>query len=93
MNRLDIEKIIQEHLVLNSRKEIKNDSFESYLHNHLTRLLAILKKENNSREVLESGKKFILFCTDSMDWDDVSYKELVGLGEAVSKLAKAELNK
>ena len=93
MNRQDIAKIIQEHITYITKNELQKDSFEWYLHNHLRNLLNLIKNTNNSHNLLEEGKKFIMFCTDSMDWDDDNYKKLISFGDMATKIAKNELSK
>lgn len=93
MNRRELVSVIFQELEIMDNKSLSRDTHEWYLHNHLEYLINVTKKDNNSNELLDAGNKFIMFCTDSMNWDTAEYKKLVKFGQMAIKIAKAERNK
>lgn len=71
-------------------KHVDKESHEHYLWNHLVNLSDVLKQENNASALLRTAKGFILFCTDTMNWDTPDYQSVVQLGLQASSIAKSE---
>ncbi|USQ13720.1 hypothetical protein J2N86_13755 [Legionella lytica] len=69
------------------------ESHEHYLKNHLINLANVLRQDKDANVLLMAAKTFIIFCTDSMDWDTLQYKNIIQIGVYVSRIAKSELNR
>lgn len=92
MNRNELAGLISKNIQAMNNKLIGKDTHEWYLHNHLENLLNVVKQENNASELLDAGNKFLMFCTDSMNWDTCEFKSLVKFGQSAIKIAKSERN-
>ena len=93
MNRIELLNQVTILIDEINSKAIRKESHEHYLKNHLINLSNALSQDTNTHLLLRAARTFMVFCTDSMNWDTPEYQSFVPLWEQAVRIARLDLNK
>jgi hypothetical protein len=71
-----------------AEKAAIKESLEWYLRNNLVRYKQLLQSDPSQMQLKDATRALMRFCTESMDWNTVLYRDCMAITSEGSSLAK-----